>query len=413
MYREELRDLVLDRDDAVPESSLLLPDADDYIKGIRSASDALRTDTLTYVAVVGIGGSSLGTQAVYTALRGTEDSYRETYPKLLFCDTVSSMRVDSIAATLADHTDSKDEVAIIVVSKSGTTTETIANFEILHQRVSEEYGDITDRIAVISDARSPLSDAAQDRDILTLTVPAAVGGRFSVLSAVGLLPLSLAGIDIEGLCSGAKEMRDRCLVEEDENPAIVSACTAYTQYKSGNRVHNMFLFAPELESFGKWYRQLTAESLGKRTDIDGTEVHAGIIPTVSIGSTDLHSMAQLYFGGPRDIFTTLVSVDASGYDVHVPESLIFGQLVDDIAGKTTDEIMNAVYRGVRRTYRAQELPFVEISLDAVDAYTLGAVLQMKMCEVMYLGKLMHVNVFNQPAVEQYKQESRKMLKNHP
>ena len=151
---------------------------------------------------------------------------------------------------------------------------------------------------------------------------------------------------------------------------------------------NEFYFAPELESLGKWYRQLVGESLGKSHDV-------GITPIVSIGSTDLHSMAQLYFGGPRDKFTNLIRVENEQGTAALAKSFF--------------KIMNAIYGGVRAAYIKNQLPFTEIIFEDISEHTLGAYMQFKTMEIMYLGRLMDVNAFDQPAVEDYKEETRKLL----
>ena len=165
-----------------------------------------------------------------------------------------------------------------------------------------------------------------------------------------------------------------------------------------------------MESVGKWYRQLTGESIGKRENLDGEEAHEGITPIVSIGSTDLHSMAQLFYGGPHDKLTTLVYAKQSPAEVKVPQDLVFPGLVDDITGKSYKEIMQAIYGGVKKAYEKNGLPYMEILFPEISEYTVGQFLQFKMCEMMYLAQLLNVNAFNQPAVEDYKSETRELLK---
>ncbi len=172
----------------------------------------------------------------------------------------------------------------------------------------------------------------------------------------------------------------------------------------------MFLFAPCLESLGKWYRQLLAESIGKEFDRDGKVVHCGIMPTVSIGSTDLHSMGQLYLAGPNDKMTTFVSVQNHTRSVSIPKKGVFNGLVEGIYGKTSTEIMNAILKGIKRTYQKKKIPFCEIVLDDISPKSLGEFMQFKMMEVMFLGELFNVNVFDQPNVESYKIETKRILK---
>jgi len=370
-YQKRLAEVASAKNYDFDESSINLPFDDELEKRVREAVQAKRTNSLKYIVVIGIGGSNLGTRAIYEAIRGATT---EVFPRILFADTVSSTLFSNIVALL-QATKSREEFCINVISKSGTTTETIALFEALMSRL----GDVSDRIVATTDEGSRLWNTAKEKNIAALAIPAKVGGRYSVLSAVGLFPLALAGIDTEKLREGA-----RSSVVENKN-AIVSAALIFRHMQNKISILNEFYFAPELESMGKWYRQLVGESLGKRHDM-------GITPIVSIGSTDLHSMAQLYFGGPRDKFTNLVRVESEG-----------------TTGKFLKHIMDAIYGGVRAAYLKNQLPFTETTLPEISEYYLGMYLQFKMLEVMYLAKLMNVNAFDQPAVEDYKEETRKLL----
>ena len=172
-------------------------------------------------------------------------------------------------------------------------------------------------------------------------------------------------------------------------------------WKNDKIIHDTFLFEPDLEGFGKWYRQLTGESIGK--------MGKGITPTVSVGTTDLHSVAQLYFDGPKDKFTTFVSVADHGKDFIIKSKENIDELVPHISGKSFGKVLAAILTAVKATYQKQQLPFVSIELPELSEETLGALLQVKMMEMMYLGKLMGVNPFDNPGVEGYKEETRKLL----
>ncbi|HLD45088.1 MAG TPA: glucose-6-phosphate isomerase, partial [bacterium] len=229
-----------------------------------------------------------------------------------------------------------------------------------------------------------------------------VGGRYSVLSAVGLFPLALSGVDIKHLLAGARDAVNDCTNKSlKTNRALCSAIVSFINYTKGHSVHNTFLFAPELESLGKWYRQLMAESLGK----DGK----GLAPLVSIGSTDMHSLAQLFYGGANNAITTIVTAPANG-SVKVPKKLIFPGLVEHLEGKSLEELMNAISTGTTTTYKKLKRPVVSIAFEKLNAYELGYYLQFRMIEIMYLAKLMDVDAFDQPMVEGYKKETKVLLK---
>ena len=164
----------------------------------------------------------------------------------------------------------------------------------------------------------------------------------------------------------------------------------------------------EFESLGKWARQLYAESLGKEFDRSGKEVRAGITPIVSIGSTDLHSMAQLYLGGPKDKFTVFVRIPEHS-TLKVPEKGMFTELIPSIKGVTPDTVMDAIYKGTLAAYNSHKLPHAEIGLPAVSLYGIGMFFELQMLTIMYLGELMHLNVFDQPNVEDYKKVTKQIL----
>lgn len=401
-YGEKLRMVAQEIGYVALESSINLPFDEGMHNEIEAVAAKFKTPALKYIIHIGIGGSGLGTQAVYEALLGSYDTLNShRFPKVIFVDTNCSGVIESIQGIIQDL-QSVEEVVVNVISKSGTTTETVANFEVIHALLKKRFGEVKHRIVVTTDRDSKLWIAGEREGFTCLSIPKNVGGRYSVLSAAGILSLSLAGIDTRALCEGASSMREICLSDNtEENIALLSAAILYGHYQKGISIHNSFFFRPELESLGKWYRQLVGESLGK----DGK----GILPIVSIGSTDLHSVAQLYLGGPKNIFTTFVRVESENTGVMVPTAPILTGLVPGIAGKDFSGIGNAIYGGVLAAYTKHTLPFVEIVFPEISEKTLGAYVQFKMIETIYLGHLLGVNAFDQPNVEEYKAETRRML----
>ena len=400
-YRQRLAAIAKETDYKDPESSLQLPGDAKQLKEIQKAVKRLHSPTLQYVIIIGIGGSNLGTQAVYEAIAGSMNLLVDRLPKLLFLDTVTDEKMTAVTRVL-EHLISKEDFLAIVISKSGTTTETIVNMEVLWAFADEHFGGASDRFVFLTDEGSKFGEAIKQRPIETLPIPPQVGGRFSVFSAVGLLPLALAGINIEELLDGARRaVVDGTSKNPSKNHSLMSACLTYQNLQAGRPIHNTFLFSPKLEGLGKWYRQLMAESLGK----DGK----GMTPIVSIGSTDLHSQAQLYFAGPDDKFTNLV-FSFTGAVHRIPTHLAIPGLVADIQGTSLEHIMQAIYGGVKAAYEKLKRPYVEIDLETADARELGYYLQFRMLEMMYLGKLLEVNTFDQPSVEMYKSVTRELLK---
>ena len=400
-YRERLEHIAAQTTYQEPESSLALPSDERLLADVRDLAARLRSPTLQYVIVIGIGGSNLGAQAVYEAVAGSMNLLVDRLPKLLFLDTVTDEKMTAVMRVL-EHLSSREDFLVIAVTKSGTTTETVANTEVIWKFVEEQFGNARDRFVFITDEDSKLWRLAKEKKAQRLPVPALVGGRFSVFCAVGLLPLALAGIDVEELLTGARRaVTDGLSPDLKKNHSIVSACLTHTHAQLGRNIRNTFLFSPRFEGLGKWERQLVAESLGK----DGK----GITPIVSIGSTALHSMAQLYWGGPDDKFTHLVSSFTG--EVHaVAQHPALSGLVANIHGTSLESIMQAIYGGVKTAYTQKTLPFAEIDLGKADARELGYYLQFRMLEVMYLGRLMEVNAFDQPAVEMYKEVTRTLLR---
>ena len=206
---------------------------------------------LKYVFVCGIGGSNLGPLALYEAMTGRYDLGTHIVPKIICLDTVSSLLHLNIQEIIEEHIEDAEEFVICLVSKSGSTTETVANFDALHGFLQEKFGAINHRVVVVTGQNSPLWIEAYKNGYITVVHPN-VGGRYSMLSTVGQVPLRLAGFDVDAMIEGAHVMRDMCLTDNvEKNPALASAVVTYLHYKKGFPIHNSFFFNPELESLGK------------------------------------------------------------------------------------------------------------------------------------------------------------------
>jgi glucose-6-phosphate isomerase len=385
-------------------ASLNLVDDKEFLQASRSL--AHKFGVVDALFIVGIGGSNLGALAIHEAINGKMHNGIRG-PKVFFADTVDSQSMLVNIQMLEAYLAAKRSVVINVISKSGSTTETVANFEILLAVLKKHDPRFAERIVVTTDEGSPFWKLAKQHDFHLLPIPAKVGGRYSVFSCVGLFPLQVLGVDVQSLLAGAADMRDRCL--EPHNPALQTACLHYFHSKHKRNIADMFFYATDLESIGKWYRQLLGESIGKEWDLQHTkQVHAGITPTVSIGSTDLHSVGQLYLGGPQDKFTTFITVKKTTL-VEVPDMSEYESLVPHIQGKSLHEIMHAIQAGVQHAFKENARPFYVIELPEVSAYALGQLLQFYMMQVMYLGALFGVNPFDQPHVELYKKETKRIL----
>lgn len=411
-YVKHLQDVVAKNDYSFPESSMNLAADSELLKKVLALKNSLSTKNLKYIIDIGIGGSNLGTKAIYDALYGFYDVLEPNrFPKMLFADTTNPQFFSKLQTFIETYVTSPEEIIINAISKSGGTTETTANMEIIADMVVKKFGkEGLKRLVITTDDGSKLWHAAKKLDLHIFVMPKSVGGRYSVLSAVGLLPLSLLGVNIESLRAGALKARKAGISDVvGNNPSLLSAIILYLHAKEGCTINDNFLFNQEMESVGKWYRQLMGESIGKEHDLQNKVVHAGITPTVSIGSTDLHSVGQLYLGGPRDKVTTFISAKKTEGDVTIPQNPLMPGLVEGIYGKKASDIMAAILGGVKAAYSNQKLPFMEVVLENISEESIGEFLQFKMIEMMYLGKLLNVNTFDQPHVELYKIETKKLL----
>ena len=413
---ERLRPIIRNMANAISEgyegdlASLCLPDDRLMLGKVRQVIGESLQLKPAYLIVIGIGGSNLGTIAVQEAILGKLYNQLTTAIKVLYADTVDSDSINNIITLIKPLLEKGGNVILNVISKSGTTTETIANAEVLVDLLRRHKKDYKNCINVTSNKDSELWNIAVKEGFSVLEIPKKVGGRYSVFSPVGLYPLGSLGIDIERLLKGATHMREACVdTNIEKNPAAISAAIQYLHYESGRNISDLFLFANDLESLGKWCRQLMAESLGKEFNMKGEKVNIGITPDISIGSTDLHSMAQLYLGGPLDKFTMFLSVENSNFHINVPTLKEYSELVYGVQGKSLESIMGAIVEGTKAAFRKGGRPFMEIKLPRKSEYSIGQFLQFKMIETIFLGYLLDVNPFDQPNVESYKEETRKIL----
>lgn len=382
-YLVELKNVLEEKNYNLPESFLILPTEKPSLPKFFGKFEL--------IILVGVGGSSLGVEAIYRALRN-----KKKLIEILILDSLNPLFFKKTLEKTKNI--KKGRIALFFISKSGKTFETTANFFAIFQLIKKYYP----RVFIISDENSPLWQYGKKKNFLIFPIPEKIGGRYSLLSNVGLLPLTLAGVNIKELLLGAKLANDACLVNNPlKNPALASALTIFYHYQKGKNIYSNLVFPPDLEYFGKWYIQLMAESLGKEDK--------GITPTVTIGTSDFHAIGQLYFDGPRDKLINFVFVENLGLDFDIPSIENFSQIFPGLAKKKIWQLNSAIFEGVKRAYLKKKLPFTETILSKLDERSLGFLFQMKMIEIIFLGKLMKVNAFDQPGVELYKQETRKIL----
>lgn len=383
-------------------ASVCVPNDRAILRVVQAAVHMKKKLNPQLIVVVGIGGSNLGAQAVAEAV-GTNLPIR-------YADTVDADSLTKIVEEVQDVLRSGGQVIINVVSKSGSTLESVANVEVLLNVLKRHRKNASDFVVATTDKGSALWNLALNSGWAVLEIPKRVGGRYSVFTPVGLFPLGLAGVDIESFLDGARQMLGQVLsLDVVKNPAVRGAAFLFLHNKSKRNVHDTFIFAKSLESLGKWYRQLLAESVGKEFDVNGKRVRTGILPTVSIGSTDLHSVGQLYLGGP-DVRTTNFVTTHFKNEVRLPSYAEFNALVPGIQKRNVHELMKAIAHGTMNTYKKKRLPYFHTRLEGGTAKELGAFMQLKMVETMLLAKLLNVNAFDQPNVESYKVEVKRILR---
>ncbi len=364
--------------------------AGDLAPLLASAARA-RRDSEFYV-VVGIGGSYLGARAVIEALGARLDG-----PQVLFAGTdLCSRSLAALLARLRDH-----EVRVCAISKSGGTLEPALAFRFLRELLRERYGreEAGRRVVAVTGADGTLRRLAAEEGYETFAVPEDVGGRFSVLTPVGLLPLAVAGVDVEALLDGAARMRQACLRDElRDSPAHLYAAVRHALGRRGYRAEFLSTFHCALTGLQEWWRQLFGESEGK----DGR----GLQPATALFTTDLHSMGQYLQEGPRDLIETFLHVRRPGPDLAVPADPPTGSLdgLDYLAGRSLDEINRRAYEGTRQAHRDGGVPCLDLVLERLDERSLGALIYLFEEAVAVSGLLLGVNPFDQPGVERYKRE---------
>ena len=368
----------------------------EHLAELKAAAEVLR-ENCEVVVVAGIGGSYLGARAVIEAMLNSFQWLLEKkagQPTIIFAGHNIG---EDYLAELTDFLKDK-KFGVINISKSGTTTETALAFRLLKKQCEDQRGKEMARkvIVAVTDAKKGAARVTADKEgYKSFIIPDNVGGRFSVLTPVGLLPIAVAGIDIEQLVAGACEMEKVCADEDmKKNPAALYAATRNELYKQGKKIEILVNFQPKLHYFMEWWKQLYGESEGKD--------NKGIYPSSVDFSTDLHSMGQWIQQGERTIFETVVSVETPNHELHVPSDEENLDGLNFLAGKRVDEVNKMAELGTQLAHVDGGVPNLRISVPVLNEYYLGQLIYFfeKACGIS--GYLLEVNPFNQPGVEAYK-----------
>lgn len=362
------------------------------IDEIQVVADDLRANCEVVVAI-GIGGSYLGAKAVIEALSDSFAAYRGTTLQVLFAgQNIGEDYLYELTEYLKDK-----KFGIVVISKSGTTTEPAIAFRLLKEQLETQLGkeEASKRIVAITDAkRGALRQLATEEGYKTFVIDDNVGGRFSVLSPVGLLPIAVAGYDIKALMNGAADMEKATRNHSNDNITEIYAKTRNALYNAGKKIEILVNYNPKLHFFAEWWKQLYGESEGKD--------HKGIFPAAVDNSTDLHSMGQWIQDGERTIFETVLSVEEQQHTVVIPADEANLDGLNYIAGKRVDEVNKMAELGTRIAHVDGGVPNMRITIPALKEEYLGQLIYFfeKACGIS--GYILDVNPFNQPGVEDYK-----------
>lgn len=361
------------------------------------------TPKIKVFVVIGIGGSYLGARAVIEAMHsemsGLDGS--EGIHIIYAGHTLNEDYYCQLKKVL-----DKNDYAVAVISKSGTTTEPAVAFRIIKAHLEQKYGksEASQRIIAITDARKgALHSIAEQEGYATYVIPDNVGGRFSVLTPVGLIPIAMSGLDIDSLLQGAKDMHNICVNNDtiSGNPAMKYAAYRNILYRDGRKVEILENFAPQLRYISEWWKQLYGESEGK----DGK----GILPHSLSFTTDLHSMGQYVQDGERCMFETVVSVKNSSEHIDIPYNEENLDGLNYLMGKTITEINHCAEKGTIIAHTNGQVPVMRIEIPEINEYYLGQLIYFFEFACGISGYVLGVNPFDQPGVEAYKRNMFQLL----
>lgn len=366
------------------------------VSNIKADAKLVKSNSEIFV-VIGIGGSYLGARAVIEALQSelsALDRNRKNPYVIYAGHTLSEDYYAELLKTLDDY-----DYSVAVISKSGTTTEPAVAFRLVKNHIEKKYGkeESKKRIFAITDEKKgALHDIAVQENYRTYVIPDNVGGRFSVLTPVGLLPIAAAGFDIEKLLLGAREMQELCTSSDNvfENPALLYAVVRNLLYSKGKKVEMLINFLPNLRYISEWWKQLFGESEGKE--------NKGILPHSLSFTTDLHSMGQYVQEGERHVFETLVSVENSTGHVGIPSDVQNLDKLNYLTDKSLNEVNHCAELGTSIAHENGGVPLIRIQIPEISEYTIGQLLYFFEISCGISGYMLGVNPFDQPGVEAYK-----------
>lgn len=374
-----------------PYGFMELPKNRFQFEAIKKLAGRHKRNKIKNLVILGIGGSSLGTQTIFESLLHPFHNYsediRKGLPQYFILDNIDPHKINRIVGIVRKEI---EHTLLVVISKSGETPETISQFMIF-KKLMEKSKNFRERIILITDQKKGILKQVSDKEGYdVLNVPEGVGGRFSVLTPVGLFPSAVMGIDIDDIARGALDMSHHIRkAKYTNNMAIVLASILYLMDKSGRNIHVIMPYCERLSGLADWFRQLEAESLGKNS--------FGPTPMKSMGVTDQHSQLQLYIDGPKD--KCIMLLYSAREKRPIPNTFPYIDSLDYLAKKDLNELFYAEFLGTSLSLTEAKTPNFSILLDDINAYNLGALFFLYEMAIAYLGHLYRINPFDQPGVE--------------
>jgi glucose-6-phosphate isomerase len=374
---------------------------EEIVKELKATAEELK-DKFDNFVVLGIGGSALGNIAVQTAINDPHynlfEEARNGYPRLFVNDNVDPEGIKALFEKL----DPK-KTLFNVISKSGSTAETMSQFLLARKFVADAVGEENvgeHFIATTSKDSGYLIEIAARENMKKFFIPDNVGGRFSVLTPVGLLSAAMTGVDIEKLLDGAAYMDQICRQDDFwKNPALVNGLIQYLAYQKGKVMSVMMPYSDRLRDVADWYRQLWAESLGKEVDRQGNKVNVGPTPIKALGATDQHSQAQLYMEGPFDKIITFLEVENFAEELEIPGAYKDLAGLGYLGGHSFAELINTEKWATELALNKRNRMNQTLKVPEVNEFTLGQLFYFFEFQTAVTGELLDINAFNQPGVE--------------
>jgi len=397
-----------------------LPYQDKEVSEILDIAEDIKNKFDNFV-VLGIGGSALGNIALHNALNHNyynliSKKARKGCPRIFYLDNIDPSWIKELCSVI-----NLKKTVFNVITKSGSTSETIANFLVFLDLLKSAVGDDWKKHIIITTdpERGDLRKLAKEESIISLSVPLNVGGRYSVLSPVGLLSAAVSGIDINQLLSGAAYMNKLCSSSEfnkdhslelDRNPAYKSAILLYLEYVKNKKNITVFMpYSNKLIGIADWFRQIWAESLGKKYSLENEVVNTGFTPVSALGTTDQHSQLQLYVQGQYDKVIVFVEVENYNSQIDIPKLYPEFDSFEYLGGKGINQLINLEKQGTEHALVKGNRPNYTIKLPEINPFTIGQLLFMIEVQTVFMGALLNINPLDQPGVEDGKRHVYKKL----